>query len=151
MAFTQNSGLIKRYRDLSPDKRYSVGFWSEALYYRCLAKPDMKYRQWLAEAMLECHDLKFGISPSLLGANGEAFSFKQQVSAPLIVNSELLMANLSYGQHIELLLVNTSEQPVTVLWLSGQEPALTWCNSQGHQIASVNLKINGRDWLIGVN
>jgi hypothetical protein len=151
MAFTQNSGLIKRYRDLSPDKRYSVGFWSEALYYRCLAKPDMKYRQWLVEAMLECHDLKFGISPSLLGANGEAFSFKQQVSAPLIVNSELLTANLSYGKHIELLLVNTSERPVSVLWLSEQEPALTWCNSQGHQIASINLIINGRDWLIGVN
>jgi hypothetical protein len=151
MAFTQHSGLIKRYRDLSPDKRYSVGFWSEALYYRCLAKPDMKYRQWLAEAMLECHDLKFGISPSLLGANGEALAINQQVSTPLILNPELLVANLSYGQYMELLLVNISDQPVAVSWMSGQVPALTWSNSQSNQVASVKLIINSRDWLIGIN
>ncbi len=151
MAFTQHSGLIKRYRDLSPDKRYSVGFWSEALYYRCLAKPDMKYRQWLAEAILECHDLKFGISPSLLGANGEAVAFNQQVSGPLTLNSELLMANLSHGKHVELLLVNTSDQSVTVLWMSGQDPALTWSNSQGCQVINGELIINSRNWLIGVN
>ncbi len=151
MAFTQNSGLIKRYRDLSSDKRYSVGFWSEALYYRCLAKPDMKYRQWLVEAMLECHDLGFGIAPSLLGGNGEALAFNQQVSAPLILNPELLMANLSYGQHMELLLVNISDQPVAVSWMSGQVPALTWCNSQSNQVASVNLIINSRDWFIGID
>ncbi|MEI6145325.1 MAG: hypothetical protein WCP66_02775 [Methylococcales bacterium] len=151
MAFTQNSGLIKRYRDLSPDKRYSVGFWSEALYYRCLAKPDMKYRQWLAEAILECHDLKFGISPSLLGANGEAIDFNEQVSEFLTLNPELLMANLSHGKHMERLLVNTSDQPVTVSWMSGQDSALTWSNSQGSQVVNDKLIINSRNWLIGVN
>ena len=149
--FTQSSGLIKRYRDLSPNKRYSVGFWSEALYYRCLAKPDMKYRQWLAEAMLECHDLKFGLSPSLLGANGEALPFNQQVSVPLILNPELLMADLSYGQHKEWVLVNTSGQSVTVSWQSGQDPALTWYDSQGNQVADAMLIVNSRDWLVGVN
>lgn len=151
MAFTQNSGLIKRYRDLSPDKRYSVGFWSEALYYRCLAKPDIKYRHWLVEAMLECHDLKFGISASLLGTNGEALIFNQQVSIPLIVNPELLMANLCYEQHMELLLVNTSEQPVTVSWMLEKEPTLIWYDSQGNQVISSTLIVNSRDWLIGVN
>ncbi len=151
MAFTQNSGLIKRYRDLSPDKRYSVGFWSEALYYRCLAKPDIKYRHWLVEAMLECHDLKFGISASLLGTNGEALIFNQQVSIPLIVNPELLMANLCYEQHMELLLVNTSEQPVTVSWMLKKEPTLIWYDSQGNQVISSTLIVNSRDWLIGVN
>ncbi len=151
MAFTQNSGLLKRYRDLSPDKRYSVGFWSEALYYRCLAKPDMKYRQWLAEAMLECYNLKFGMSPSLLGANGEAIDFNEQVSEFLTLNPELLMANLSHGKHMERLLVNTSDQPVTVSWMSGQDSALTWSNSQGSQVVNDKLIINSRNWLIGVN
>ncbi len=111
----------------------------------------MKYRQWLVESMFECHDLNFGVSPSLLGANGEAFAFNQQVSAPLILNSELLMANLSYGQHIELLLVNTSVQPVTVAWMSGQKPTLIWYDSQGNQVISSILIVNSRDWLIGVN
>jgi hypothetical protein len=151
MEFTQSSGLIKRYRDLSPDKRYSVGFWSEALYYRCLAKPDRKYRHWLVAAMLECHDLKFGLSPSLLGANGEALSFNQQVSAPLMLNPELLMANLSYGQHKELLLVNTSRLPVTVSWQLAHDPALIWYDSQGNKVAGTQLIVNGRDWLISAN
>ena len=149
--FTQTSGLIKRYRDLSPNIRYSVGFWSEALYYRCLAKPDMKYRQWLAEAMLECHDLKFGMSPSLSGTNSEAIPFNQQVSAPLMLNPELLMANLSYSQNKELILVNTSEKTVTVLWQLTQDPALIWHDSQNNKISNIMLTINSRDWLIGTN
>ncbi len=151
MEFTQSSGLIKRYRDLSPDKRYSVGFWSEALYYRCLAKPDRKYRLWLVDAMLECHDLKFGMSPSLSGTNGEALPFNQQVPAPLMLNPELLMANLSHGQHKELVLVNTSEQPVIVSWQSAQNPALIWYDSQANKVTSTTLIVNSRDWLIGAN
>jgi hypothetical protein len=151
MEFTQTSGLIKRYRDLSPDIRYSVGFWSEALYFRCLAKPDMKYRQWLVEAMLECHDLKFGISPSLSGTNGEAIPFNQQVPVPLMLNPELLMANLSYSQNKELILVNTSEKTVTVLWQLAQDPTLIWHDSQNNKVSNTMLTINSRDWLIGTN
>lgn len=151
LEFTQTSGLIKRYRELSPNKRYSVGFWSEALYYRCLAKPDMKYRQWLAEAMLECHDLNFGMSPSLSGTNGEAMPFDQQVDLPLIMNPELVMANLSCGQHKELVLVNTSKQPITVSWQSELDPTLIWCDSQGNTIVINPLIVNSRDWLIGAN
>ena len=149
--FTQSSDLIKRYRELTLGKRYSVGFWSEALYYRCLAKPDMKYRLWLVEAMLECHDLEFGISPSLLGANGEALAINQQVVVPLMINPELLMANLSYGQHMELLLLNTSEQSVIVSWVSEQEPTLIWYDSKGGRVINSTLSVNSRDWLIGIN
>ena len=149
--FTQSSDLIKRYRELTLGKRYSVGFWSEALYYRCLAKPDMKYRLWLVEAMLECHDLEFGISPSLLGANGEALAINQQVVVPLMINPELLMANLSYRQHMELLLVNTSEQSVIVSWVSEQEPTLIWYDSKGGRVINSTLSVNSRDWLIGIN
>jgi len=151
MEFTQTSGLIKRYRELDPGKRYSVGFWAEALYYRCLVKTDFKYRQWLAEAMLECHDLKFGISPSLSGTNGEAIPFDQQIGLPLANNPELVMANLSCGEHKELVIVNTSEQPVTVSWRSELDSTLIWCNSQGNKIVITPLIVNNRDWLIGVN
>ena len=101
--------------------------------------------------MLECHYLKFGLSPSLLGMNGEVLATNQQISGLLIFNSELLMANLSDGAHIELLLVNTSEHSVTVSWRTEQEPALIWSNSQGEQVISSTLNVNSRDWLIGVN
>ena len=149
--FTQTSGLIKRYRDLSANKRYSVGFWSEALYYRCLVKPDMNYRQWLVEAMLECHDLKFGMAPSLSGTNGEAIPFNLQSGTPLIHNPEIVVANLCYDQHKEWILVNTSTQPVTVSWQSESDSSLTWNDSQGNKVVNRPLIINSRDWLVGSN
>ncbi|MEQ1622935.1 MAG: hypothetical protein ABL919_16180 [Methylococcales bacterium] len=151
MEFTQTSGLIKRYRELSADKHYSVGFWSEALYYRCLTKPDTKYRQWLAEAILECHDLNFGLSPSLLGTNGEALSYDQQVQMPLTDSPGLLMANLSLGVQKEFLLVNTSESPITVSWSSAPDPELEWHDSQGNSMVNSTLIINNRDWIIGTH
>jgi len=151
MEFTQTSGLIKRYRELSPDKHYSVGFWSEALYYRCLSKPDIKYRQWLAEAMLECHDLKFGLSPSLLGTNGEALAFDQQVAMPLADNPELIIANLAIGKNKEFLLVNTSTNPITVSWISTLDPELKWYDSKGTCLSKNSLVVNNRDWIIGTH
>jgi hypothetical protein len=151
MAFTQNSGLIKRYRDLSPDKRYSVGFWSEALYYRCLAKPDMKYRQWLAEAMLECHDLGFGMAPSLLGANSEAVSPADRYALTFPDNEGVLLANISKADAIELLLVNSSDDLITVSWQKTLQPSLFWFNSTGDSVMSNQLIIKQRDWIRGVD
>ncbi len=151
MEFTQNSGLIKRYRELSPDKRYSVGFWSEALYYRCLTKPDIKYRQWLAEAILECHDLKFGLSPSLLGTNGEAAHYNQHFKIPLslINNSEILIANLSVGPILELLIVNSTEHALIPTWLPEFGSDWIWKDINGKEILNDHLILNSRDWVIG--
>ncbi|RIZ71940.1 MAG: hypothetical protein D0530_01415 [Methylococcales bacterium] len=151
MAFTQNSGLIKRYRDLSPDKRYSVGFWSEALYYRCLAKSDMKYRQWLVEAMLECHDLGFGMAPSLLGGNGEAGLSAKRYSPTVLDNDGVLLANLSKADVIELLFVNSSDDLIKVTWQKTIQPMLSWFNSKGELVDFTDLTIKQRDWIRGVD
>lgn len=150
MEFTQTSGLIKRYRELPPNKRYSVGFWSEALYYRCLAKPDMKYRHWLAEAMLDCYDLDFGMAPSLLGSNGEAVVPTERYIPPLLDNKEILLANLSKNDVIELLLINSSNETVTLLWQKPVTPILRWFNSEGELITFDNLSIAPRNWIRGV-
>jgi hypothetical protein len=150
MEFTQTSGLIKRYREFSPDNRYSAGFWSEALYYRCLTKPDMKYRQWLAEAMLECNDLGFGMAPSLLGSNGEAILPAEQYTLPIPDNKEILLANLSKANAIELLLVNSSNETVILLWKNSIKSTLKWFNSAGELVTFDNLTINQRDWIRGV-
>jgi hypothetical protein len=68
-----------------------------------------------------------------------------------MINPELLMANLSYGQHMELLLLNTSEQSVIVSWVSEQEPTLIWYDSKGGRVINSTLSVNSRDWLIGIN
>lgn len=151
MEFTQTSGLIKRYREFDPGKRYSVGFWAEALYYRCLAKPDIKYRQWLAEAMLECHDLGFGMAPSLLGSNGEAVSPPEQCTPPIPDNKGILLANLSKANAKELILVNSSNEIITLSWQKTIQPTLRWFNSAGESVTFNDLSINQRDWIRGVD
>lgn len=148
LEFTQTSGLIKRYRELTPNKQYSVGFWAEALYYRCLTKPDLKYREWLAEAMQECSDLNFGVPPSLLGTNGEAVHFTKTVACLHAKNSGLLVANLSYAQHIEFVLLNTTDMVISVDWSKQPNKALQWYLYGTQLIHEKTLTIPPKSWII---
>ncbi len=147
--FTQTSGLIRRYQELPPGKRYAPGFWMEALYHRCLSKNDLKYRQWLAEAMLECHELDFGMAPSLMGANGEATYLIPAAKLPTLSNPELLIANLSNRQQLELLVVNTSELPTTLFWKIKPSPSFEWKDSSGKKQSNETLTIPAHSWLTG--
>ena len=149
MAFTHDSGLIQRYRELAPGKRYATGFWVEALYHRCLAKDDVKYRQWLAEAMLECHDLGFGMAPSLLGTNCEAVPFAQQSQYPVPANPELNIAVLAQAQGFELLIVNHSPDAVEVHWDRKPEMPINWCNATQQPLTDSALTIPPRQWVLG--
>ncbi|MEZ0123231.1 MAG: hypothetical protein AB9Q17_13440 [Candidatus Reddybacter sp.] len=149
MIYTHDSGLIQRYRELAPGKRYATGFWVEALYHRCLAKADVKYRQWLAEAMLECHDLDFGMAPSLLGSNSEAVPFTQQSRYPVPANPELNIAVLNQAQGFELLIVNHSQDAVDVRWDRKPETPMNWCDITQQPLADTPLTIPPRQWVLG--
>jgi len=149
MAFTHDTGLIKRYRELAPGKRYATGFWVEALYHRCLAKGDVKYRQWLAKAMLECHDLGFGMAPSLLGSNSEAVPFARQSLYPVPSNSELNIAVLCRPQGFELLIVNHAQHSVEVNWERKTEMLINWRDATQQPISDVALQIPPRQWVLG--
>ncbi len=149
MAFTHDSGLIQRYRELAPGKRYATGFWLEALYHRCLAKTDIKYRQWLAEAMLECHDLGFGMAPSLLGSNSEAVPFAQQSRYPVPANPELNIAVLARSQGFELLIVNHAQHSIEVHWDRQPDMPINWCDSSQQAISDTALHIPPRQWVLG--
>jgi len=147
--FTHTSGLTRRYRELTPGKRYSVGFWAEALYYRCLTKPDIKYRSWLAEAMQECHDLNFGIPPSLLGTNGEAIHYTKTVANLITNNPEILIANLSYNQYIEFLILNTSESNIIIDWQQQPSTNIHWSHLGVQLFQEKKLTIPAKSWIIG--
>ncbi len=149
MAFTHDIGLIQRYRELAPGKRYATGFWVEALYHRCLAKDDVKYRQWLAEAMLECHDLGFGMAPSLLGTNSEAIPFTQQCPYPVPANKELNIAVLAKPQGLELLIVNHSQDTIDVHWERKPEILMNWRDSKQQPLGNAALQIPPRQWVLG--
>jgi len=149
IVFTHDIGLIQRYREIAPGKRYATGFWVEALYHRCLAKDDVKYRQWLAEAMLECHDLGFGMAPSLLGTNSEAVPFEQQSLYPVPANPELNIAVLAQAQRFELLIINHSQDSVEVKWDRKPKMSIHWRDSTQRPLADAPLTIPPRQWVLG--
>ncbi len=149
LEFTQTSGLIKRYQELPSGKQYAPGFWVEALYYRCLSKPDMKYRQWLAEGIIQNKVSGLGFSPSLMGTNGEAISFKRQKQLPEINNPDIFTANLSCDETIEFLLVNLSERDITIPESNAIIRQLIWIDSLGNDLDFSDLKIAANDWIIG--
>ncbi|MGY6274690.1 hypothetical protein [Methylomonas sp. MgM2] len=149
LEFTQQSGLIKRYQELGAGKQYAPGFWLEALYYVCLSKPDMIYRKWLVEAIRQNNASGLGLSPSLLGANGEAVSFGKQISLPEMIDSYIFAINLSDDKTFEFLLINLSEQVVKI---SNSQPIfshLNWKDSLGNDVYFHDLQIDGGDWIIG--
>ena len=101
--------------------------------------------------MLECHDLGFGMAPSLLGGNGEAGLSAKRYSPTVLDNDGVLLANLSKADVIELLFVNSSDDLIKVTWQKTIQPMLSWFNSKGELVDFTDLTIKQRDWIRGVD
>jgi len=107
LEFTQKHGIRAHWAG-TKGKEYALGFWAEALYHMCMLSDDQKYRNWLAEAIIDLTANGLGLPPSLLGANAEAVPVKEQLPYPLLEDSGLRIANLSREGHIEIIVVNTT-------------------------------------------
>jgi len=105
LEFTQKHG-IRTYWAETKGKEYALGFWAEALYHMCMLSDDPKYRNWLAEAIIDLEGKGLGLPPSLLGANAEAVPVKERLPCPLPEDGSLKIANLSRKGHIEIVVVN---------------------------------------------
>jgi hypothetical protein len=152
-AYTRSSGLTRRWKEACGKEDDSLGFWAEALYHLCLAVPNMEYRAWLAEAMLDLEDNRLGQSPSLLGGNAEAIPVAQQRPCPSPVDARIRLANLSQDHRTELLVVNPSNETLSLEWGIAPAVPLVW---QGHDAAMLqNIErptvIPPRGWLLGVS
>ena len=152
-AFTQSSGITRRWKEAKGKEDDSLGFWAEALYHLCLCHPDRKYRAWLAESMLDLEDNQLGLSPSLLGANGEAIAPEQQCPCPSPLDARFRVANLSRGHVTELLIVNPSRQTLTVEWQIPPAMGMTWSAPDGSIPPTTEGKpdIPARSWIRGVS
>ena len=146
--FTQSSGLTQRYHELK-GKQYAIGFWAEALYHRCLKKEEMKYRGFLADAILDLHDRGFGQAPSLLGTNCEAVLAENQFRCPLPSSVSIWIANLATQGRIEILAINTSNRPEKLNWEVPPECPLTWHDSDLTPLEGETLTIDARSWIRG--
>lgn len=145
-AFTQHSGIRRRWKELRGNEDDSLGFWCEALYHLCLAHDDSKYRAWLAEAMLDLSDNALGLSPSLLGANREAIPDDQQAPCPIPVDHRLRVANLSRNGSIEVIVVNPTAEDIPFAWAVPPGGRLDWVSATGPDDAAVAPR---RGWLWG--
>jgi len=150
-SFTQQSGITARWKEMKGKEDDALGFWVEALYHLCLANPAPRYRAWLAEAIIDLEDNALGLSPSLLGANAEAVGPKKQHPCPSPRDPKLRVANLSHGEHIELLIVNPTTGPITLEWDIPPQNTMSWQLPFSHESQpAAGPKIAARSSLRGV-
>jgi hypothetical protein len=151
-AFTQTSGLRERWKAFKGKEDDALGFWAEALYHLCLAKPNPQYRAWLAEAMIDLEDNGCGLSPSLLGANAEASPPNEQWPCPIPADIRLRLANLSRAGMVEIVVVNPTNAPISLEW--EKTPSITIAWRSGHDAIGPAIgplpRIPPRGWLHGI-
>jgi hypothetical protein len=151
-AFTQASGIKQRWKELKGKEDDSLGFWAEALYHLCLARPDVRYRAWLAEAMIDLEHNGLGLPPSLLGANAEAVLPDLQHPCPGPADPRLRVANLSRGKHIELLVVNPGKDAIDLEWATPPADTIVWTVSDGSPPTEMggSAPIGPHGWALGL-
>jgi hypothetical protein len=145
LAFTHRSGILQCWKELNY-QRYALGFWAEALYDVCTLFPDAHYRSWLAEAMRDLEGLKMGQPPSLLGANAEDVLVAEQLPRPCPADAGLRVANLGRRGAPELLVLNTTQEPLQLDRTSPLPEGLRWQQAGGSDVVGAAVVLP-RGWL----
>jgi hypothetical protein len=125
LALVRGCHMLERWPEIT-GKEYALGFWAEALYHTCLARPAPEYRTWLAQAVVALEKCGFGLPPSLLGANGEAAHPRDQLPTPALEDARIRVVNLSRKGVVEVLLVNCSDEPVRPHILRNAPADVVW-------------------------
>ena len=113
LEFTQQQSF-QSYLAESDKACYALGFWAETLYHLCTINNESKYRQWLAQALLNLDKRGLGIPPSILGGNYEAISSPLSSLPPTVNCDFVVVANISHALKTEFLLVNQGDTPSTM-------------------------------------
>ncbi len=147
--FTYRSGIRGHWEEVD-NKRYALGFWAESLYHLCMMNGDATCRCWLAEAIQDLEDQKLGLPPSLLGANREAVKRRDQIACPSPVDDRLRVANLSGPGKLEFLVVNPTEEEITLAWENDSLPQMLWRTQTGPPgELNATIHIPPRNWIWG--
>lgn len=122
-------------------------------YHLCLSKPDISYRFWLAEAILDLEGNRLGLSPSLLGVNAEAVSPAMQFPCPSPADVRLRLVNLGNKEMLELLIINPTDKSLPVQWERAPGRSMDWSFGDGtmRPIAESGLEVPPRGWIRGLS
>jgi hypothetical protein len=144
------SDILEYWADSKP-RYFSLVEWVDALYHLCTLKQDASYRQFLAQGIIKIEDMELGLPPSLLGADPEAVNITQRIPCPSATNPLLRIANLSCGDHIELLVINATSSALHVTWEREINFKLSWTEANNQSLISDNSQLNvpARSWLWG--
>jgi hypothetical protein len=138
---TQSSGVRALWKE--GKGRHALGFWTEALYHLCMQDSRPEYRAWLAEAMFDVADAGLGLPPSTLGACAEVIATATQNPTPSPTDPRIRITNLSRGDQIEFLVINTAQEALP-LDLLNPPIGITWSANQ-------DGLLGGRTWTLGTN
>jgi len=145
-------GPIRAHWKEAPERQDALGFWVEALYHLCLFAPDLQYRGWLAEAIMDVLDVGLGLPPSLLGCNPEAVPHAESSACPSPTDARLRVANLSLQGHAEILVVNPTSEVLALSWEHPPAIEFAWSDQDGAtlRMTGAPFSIPPRGWILGV-
>jgi len=134
----------------SQAKKYALGFWAEALYHRYSLAPDSEKLSDLADIIIKLEQFDIGLPPSLLGANAEAVPRKDQIGCPSPADIHLRVANLSWKDRAEFLIVNPTTVARRLTWEARFPLSLSWQTSGGDQInPGDGIQLPALGWVVG--
>lgn len=115
------------------------------------AENDTSYRKLLAEGIIKVQDAGIGLPPSVLGGDPEVVSAAQRVANLSPTDDRIRIANLSCGDHEEVLVVNTAHESLELVWEGEQKSGLVWMQGNGEVVASEGEQylIPARSWILG--
>ena len=144
-----DSGLL-RYWSEAGNRQFAVVEWADALYHLCTLNQEPSLRRHLADTMLYIHDAGLGLPPALLGCDTEVVNHSRHTPCPSPTDSRLMVANLSHGPDIEILVVNPADSDLELAF-EGQVPySLAWSDAIGLKIpAADSILIGRRGWILG--
>jgi hypothetical protein len=136
----------------SPNQRFAIVVWADALYHLCTISDSAEYRRLLAEAMLRIADLGLGLPPSLLGGDAEAVPAAQRVPCPSPADIRVRVANLSRSGRREFVAVNPTMEDLDLAWQDTSGSDIHWAAPEKAWAAGdvARVRLPARGWLIGL-
>lgn len=139
---------LLQYWSESKQRQFAAVVWTEALYHLCTLKPDIRYRDHLAAAIIRAARTGLGLPPVILGGDAEAVPVTARSPCPSPMDGRLRVANLSRQGASEILVANPHEVDLELAWERGSSEKLAWLDQDGTRLAPP-IRVRAGGWILG--